>query len=66
MQKATSVNSLTSDFQKQASPEDKRERREVKDEANRRNQANRRALGQWHNDSRGKNQEVPMPRRRTT
>lgn len=46
MQKPISTNSLTSDFRNIASPEEKRDRR---------------ALGAWHNESRGKNSEIPMP-----
>lgn len=66
MQKPVSVQSLSSDFQKKASPEEKQERREDKQEQSRRNLANRQALGAWHNESRGKTNEVPMPKRRTT
>lgn len=66
MQKPISINSLTSDFRAKASPEEQRDQREFKDEANRRTEANHRALGAWHNESRGKNSEIPMPKRRTT
>jgi hypothetical protein len=65
-QKPTSTHSLTSDFQQKASPEDKRNRRETEDAADKRTEDNRRALGNWHNESRGKPSEIPMPKRRTT
>jgi hypothetical protein len=65
MKPAAQENSLTSDFRAQASPEQKRQRQAVKDAANLRNKANRKAIGEWHNESRGKTIEVPFPDRRT-
>ena len=65
MKTATPEGSLTSDFRAQASPEQKRARQAVKDAANLRNKANRKAIGEWHNESRGKMIEVPFPERRT-
>ena len=65
MKQQTTVGSLTSDFQEKATPEQKRKRQAVKDAANLRNKANRKAIGEWHNESRGKMVEVPFPERRT-
>lgn len=58
-------NSLTSDFRRLAAPEEKEARRKVKAAANARNKANQRAIGDWHNESRGKMTTVPFPIRRT-
>ena len=66
MAKETAVDSLTSDFRAKASPEEIAERRKVKAAAKLRNQANQRAIAQWHNESRGKMVEVPFPERRTS
>jgi len=65
MKTAAPEGSLTSDFRSVASPEQKRQRQTVKDAAQLRNQANRKAIGEWHNESRGKMIEVPFPERRT-
>lgn len=65
MKQAVQENSLTSDFRAKATPEQKRQRQAVKDAANLRNKANRKAIGEWHNESRGKMTEVPFPERRT-
>jgi hypothetical protein len=47
--------SLTSDFQAKATLEEKRARQAVRDAAKLRNKANRKAIGEWHNESRGEN-----------
>ena len=62
--KDTQENSLTSDFRRLATPQEKEERRKVKTAANARNKANQRAIGDWHNESRGKMTTVPFPIRR--
>ena len=61
----TQENSLTSDFRRLATPEQREARRKVKAAANARNKANQRAIGEWHNESRGKMTPVPFPLRRT-
>lgn len=65
MKSAVQENSLTSDFRAKATPEEKRKRQAVKDAANLRNKANHKAIGEWHNESRGKMIEVPFPERHT-
>ncbi len=57
--------SLTSDFRAKATPAEIEARRKVKAAANARNKANQRAIGEWHNQSRGKMVTVPFPERRT-
>ena len=61
----TAVASLTSDFRAKAGPEQIRNRRAVKQAANARTKDNQKAIGEWHNESRGKMVEVPFPARRT-
>lgn len=59
------VYSLTSEFREKASPERKAARRVVREATKKRNDDNRKALGNWANASRGKMNDVPMPTRRT-
>lgn len=59
------VYSLTSEFREKATPERKAKRKAVREATKKRNEDNKKALGNWHNSSRGKMSEVPMPARRT-
>jgi hypothetical protein len=66
MAQTKAVFSLTTDFRAKASPEDKAARKAVRDASIRRNKENQKALGAWHNESRGKMNEVPFPKRRSS
>jgi hypothetical protein len=59
------VYTLTSEFREKATPERKAQRRATREATKKRNEDNRKALGNWHNASRGKMSEIPMPARRT-
>lgn len=61
--KQAPVGSLTSDFRAKATSAEIAERRAAKARANQRNKANQKAIGQWHNNARGKMSEVPFPER---
>jgi hypothetical protein len=65
MKQKAVVGSLTSDFRAKATPAQIAERRATKKVANARNKANQRAMGEWHNASRGKQNTIPFPERRT-
>jgi hypothetical protein len=65
MAKQVQTGSLTSDFRARATSADIAERRAAKKVANQRNKANQKAMGEWHNASRGKQSNIPFPERRT-
>jgi hypothetical protein len=60
----SSLYSLTSALRERGDAATIARRRQTKNAANQRNRDNRRAIGAWHNQTRGKMQEVPFPERR--
>ena len=66
MQHQQQEHSLTSDFRMKASTAERRARQELERAKQARNKANQAAIGNWHNESRGKSTEIPFPVRRTT
>jgi len=59
------IYSLTTEFRERASAGDKADRVAKVRAKQTRNQANQLAIGNWHNESRGKMVEVPFPERKT-